>query len=253
MLSTRELLSRIKRGYMQSESLIGITEYLNRAQSYIFSDKTWYATFINEDDPKFPYPILQTVDGQLSYEMVDGALVDSDGAPLNFTLNGYSADPISVKGVLYEVGYGAENQLDYGLRRRHANSSLRSDTLVTLGNRVFEPRSVKIISRTGVHGPKIVFNHDPKGRRYTIQIALAPKPILTPDTPMSIDLDLWAEALIDGAVGMYEGEIRGKSECRKRFMVGDETMGSWVGQIRNAFNQEIEQSDEYRCQKRRFG
>ena len=247
MLTTRELIAGIKQDYSISFAPERLVRYLDRIQRDVFLDETFELTYFNGDDPEFPYPILPTVAGQRTYTIEDGVLTDSQQNPLNITFEGNPADVSRVFYVFSEGRFGDYHtgQRGYGLDYyREDNQS------IMLRGRQFYKEVVILNQRTPNSAPTIQFATDPgdSDKRYYVAMGLVPKKIGSIGSPMTLNVDKWERALINGVVG----------ECEKAVNAGESKRANkweshWIPAIRSSYNQSSEEFYDPTVTRRRFG
>lgn len=254
MKSTAALIATIKEDYANSFTVTKLVSYLDRVQRMIFLDDSFEMEFLNGADPEFPYAILPTVDGVLKYELVDGLLTDSTGAPLNITFEGQPVVASNIHSVFLgnygrnglgsSGGYGGAGYRGYGFRNGH-----RDSRYVTLRGEKFEKAVVALTQVSPNSPPTITFKDNPQSTtdRYFVQFGIVPPEIKSKHTPMSLNIDKWEKALIDGVVGECEESVNGKSARGIKFEE------YWIPKIRGSYN---DNADEFYAQdvtRREFG
>jgi hypothetical protein len=249
MLTTTELIAGIQEDYANSFSVDRLVRYLDRIQRTIFLDDTFELMYFNDDDPVFPLPVLPTVDGQLSYEVEDGLLTDSDGNPLNFTWDSYSVVPSKVAYVLVETSrhdnpFVKEGTLGYGL----STNGYDDNSVIVRGRKFYKAR-VRLTERTPSSPPRITFATNPGDTdvRYYVGVGVVPPKIGSVRTPMSINVDKWEMALIDGVVGECEKSVNGESKRAEKFL------SYWLPAIRSSYNDNMGEFFDTNVSSRRFG
>jgi hypothetical protein len=239
MLTTKELIAGIKEDYANSFSTDRLVRYLDRVQRMVFLDETWALEYFNNDDPVFPYAILPTVEGQLSYTIEDGVLQDSNGDPLDITYEGKSVAVNRVLNVFtddfnnidYNTSIGGNTRLGYGDR-----GFVPDDLCVKIRGRTFYKASVRTTALSPNRKPTVTFLYNPDNNvgHYYIALGLVPTKIGATASTMMLNVDKWERALIDGVVGECELAVNGKSDRADKFL------NYWVPKIRDSYNEGME-------------
>ena len=245
MLTTTELISAISQDFAPNCAPDTLVRYLDRCQRMIYLDDTFQLTYFNENDPEFPLPILPTVAGQLTYTISDGVITDSLGDPLNFEWDGFTAVPSKVISVLTR---------ETNIRPIHGNrgygyrAAAYDDARVIIRGELFWKEIVRLKERTPNSDPVITFREDPGDTtdRYYLDVGLAPRKILSSRTPMSLNVDKWEQALIDGVVGQYENSVNGRSDKYQTFLT------FWIPKIRKYYNDQMGDWYDTTVMHRRF-
>lgn len=250
MLTTTELLAGIQQDYADTFSSEKLVRYLDRVQRTIFLDDTFELMYFNHDDPVFPLPILPTVDGQLTYVIDDGVLVDSDENPINLMWDSYAVEASKVLYVLTDQGYSSSSSYpgaSNGWRGYQTDSNVDDNSVIIRG-RKFRKEPVKLLERTPTNKPRITFSYNPGSTsKYYIGLAVVPPKISSARTPMSLNVDKWEKALIDGVVGECELAVNGRSERAERFLT------YWLPKIRSSYNESMGEFMDTNVSHRRFG
>jgi len=221
MPNTRELLGIIKEDYAQDWSFPKLLEFLDRAQRSLMMTDCAQTIWFNNSDPTFPFPILKTVAGQLSYNIDSTTLVDSTGAALTPSIGGYNVKIRRVRHVFimvsdltssnYDKKFYGEQFSVVGLNQYWSQRLYRVDYFKV-------PCDIREASGLKT-SPQVTFFEDPgtHSDKYLIELFCNPVPLTTPDIPLSLDGDRWEMALIDGVVGYIEDVENGKSERLDKF------------------------------------
>lgn len=247
MLTTRELIAGIKQDYAISFDPMRLLRYLDRIQRMVFLDETFELTYFNGDDPTFPYPILPTVAGQRSYTIEDGVLTDTEGNPLDITFEGNPAD---VSRVFFVFSSGGHNDIRLGERGYGLNYYGTDDRSFMLRDRWYHKEVVILHQRTPNSKPTIQFARDPKDtdQRYYVSMGLVPKPLTSLSSTLTLNVDRWERALIDGVVGECERAVNA-GESKK----ADKFENEWIPAIRSSYNESQNEFVDSTVTRKRFG
>lgn len=246
MLSTVELIAGIQEDYANSFSVERLVRYLDRVQRMVFLDDTWAMEYYNTADAEFPYAILPTVDGQLSYEITDGVLTDSTETPLNITFEGRSVD---VSKVLYVFKNGCITTTPSSRRGYGVADSLPDQNTLNLRGVEYEKAICRLTERTPNSNPTITFRENPKDttNQYYVGLAIVPPRVLSKSSTLVLNIDKWERALIDGVVGECELAVNGESKKAEKFL------SYWIPKIRNSYNESAGDFYEMSVTRKRFG
>jgi len=255
MLTTKELIAGIIQDYANSSNGYSVdrcVRYLDRVQRMIFLSETWALEYFNNADPVFPFPILPTVDGQLSYTIDNGVLQDSNGDALDITFEGI---PVAVNRVLYvftdtvdfadyNSNYGRTQTYGYGER-----GFVPDNNTVNIRGRKFYKTPVRLTPLSPNSKPTITFLHNPENNlgKYYVAMGLVPPKIGSVSSKMMLNVDKWEDALIDGVVGQMEKSSNGKSVSADKFQ------NYWIPLIRNSYNEGMEEFYDSAVTRRRMG
>jgi len=246
MLTTVELIAGIKDDYANSFTVEKLVRYLDRVQRMVFLDDTWAMEYYNNDDTEFPYPILPTVDGQLSYTIDDGVLTDSAGNALDITFEG---KPVEVSKVVNVFRNGTSfTQLHttrgYGMLSRGPDNNL-----VSIRGEKYHKAVCRLTEKTPSSNPTITFVDNPfkTTDEYYVTLAIVPPKISSKSSPMVLNIDKWERALIDGVVGECELSVNGESKRADKFL------NYWIPKIRNSYNESMGEFYDMGVGRKRFG
>ena len=218
MKTTRELLHGIKKDYCKNVDVTDLVRYLDKVQRALFLVNAENMVYMNGADTRFPYPILETQEGVLEYEITRNSLVDSNGDPLVLTYGGAEVDAAEVTAIFRRVGYSDQynlmnsNDNGYGsyYYPRRANYFTNNRQFMLWGE-WFNEMPYKLVTRSPSNpNPKIIFQCDPGTRTvadanaFFIEVSVAPPPVSTVNSELVIDIDKWEDALIDGVQGEVE-------------------------------------------------
>lgn len=211
-MDTREIVTSVKEDFAPDWSTEKILSYLDRCQKNLFSIDCPLTTFFSEGDTSFPLPILSTISGELTYSVIENNLVDSTGAVVQLTKNGYDVTIRKVKNVHVQKTTSSLNNRFFGEQFEWAGMlGSWTNRLTTLS---FYIQPAITIPRTENEPAKIIFPEDPGtyDDRYYVECYYNPITLTSVDVPLSIDGNMWDEALIDGIVGLIEKSQYGRSE-----------------------------------------
>lgn len=260
-LSTKELILAIKKDYGQNIDDPTLLRYLDKIQRRLFLFKGDRMEFVNGADPEFPYPILETQEGVLEYTIDSNSLVDSTGNPVTVNCDGTEVDVAEVGKVFtvrYPRGYYKKTATGsitpyQGYYQSFVTSYNNRGVNLRVGS--FSDIPVKIIPRTPQSPPKVVFLCDPgtttansdNTSAYYISVYMAPKRITSINSPLSVDVDKWEDALVDGVVGEIEKAIMGGNSMR-----AEKFEKVWIKKFREYSNRWLDQSSYLEITRRKF-
>lgn len=221
MPSTRELVSIIKEDYAPSWGRTKILQYLDRVQRRLMIGDLSQTVWLNESDDSFPFPLLHTTAGNLSYDIDSSNLYDSDGNSVSPTIGGYSVSLVSVRHIFLAVASLANSNYDRKFFGEQFNltgiNEYWSQRLYRLS--YFKvPGDIRDPSGLDAD-PRFTFHEDPGTTtdRYYVEAFYRPVQLTSESVPLSLDSNLWEGVLIDGVVGMIEDVENGRSDRLEKF------------------------------------
>ena len=207
--------------------------YLNIAYNKITTLDVSDWVFLNQNDNRFPYPILyqhepysqpmnansdsehwyenwQNYFNRIMFPITEEFLVDSDKSFIDFVVGDNGEIPISCRKVVGIFTFCSPNtmsdfpeiykpfQSNFGLYTRYQ----------------FVKIPFKSINATHSTVAKVQFYHDLNKIRYPIfvEFLYLPPPINSVKSPCLIDLKKWGTDLLYGAKSYYQQDINGKSD-----------------------------------------
>lgn len=235
MVSTKELIFRIQDDYAKGVSVDKLLVYLDSVQRKMFLNNSVRSIYLNGSDPTFPYPILETQEGVLEYEITTDSFVDSLGNPITVSVDGITLDVAEVVEVFRNGEYHTYS--DYG-RTTYGRQTSRTKKVF---GKDFDVVPVRIQPRTFTSPPKITFQSDPKTKSpdngstdvYFVEVSVTPRKLTSIEIPLSVDTDKWEDMLIDGVVGEIQKVLYGESKVAQKF----ET--EWLPRFRGACNKAL--------------
>lgn len=237
-MDTQELVTTIKEDYAPDWSRSKILGYLDRGQKRMFNQDTPQSIFFNSSDDTFPIPILSTTAGTLEYAVSAANLVDSDGAAVTLTKNGYAITPRRVRSVFIQVSVSNQSDYDnlfYGDRFEWAG--LNDNWSKKLYRVSFYKVPIIARDRSENEACKVQFVEDPgtEASKYYVEFYYGAISLSAETVPLTIDGDRWCDALIDYVVGQIEMSHYGKSERMDRFE------RYWMKRFRSSQNAGVEE------------
>jgi hypothetical protein len=228
MPTTQQLVSVLQDDFYPDIGRARLLEYLNRAQKRLWNNDCAQAIWWNKADTVFPFPILTTTAGTLSYDVVGGAsgnLVDSQGSKLTLQitdLNGVarSVNIRSVKQifimvtsltpVVYDKKFYGERTTITGVNTYWSLQNTRAE---------FYKVPVIISDKTNLRNPNIQFMEDPGSfnNLYYVELYHTPVELSTESVPLTVDGDQWGDALLCGAHSFIEPWQNGKTDYQNQF------------------------------------
>jgi len=238
MPSTQELITTIIDDFHVDIGRTRVLAYLDRAQRRMFSYDCAQTVFYNTSDPEFPWPILSTTAGTLSYDLSSCTLLDSDGSTVSRTVDSRTVTIRRINKVFVD---SSDWQLA-GLTRKYYGGSIQPMginpywTSQRYANQFYEIPGI-ITDRNNDFGPTFTFGEDPGTHTdlYYIEMFYNAPELTAETTPMFIDADVWEEALIDGVVGYIEDWRNGESKRLDRFR------NYWLKKFWNSANEGSDQ------------
>jgi len=179
-----------------------VLEYVSRSYlNLVNQDCSQMVYFV--DNPEEPIPVLQVVEGQSRY------LLNNTTLATTLLVDG---EPVTIRKARrlftdkYYPGYQPYSPMDYPSYMQN-----------WLNERVFYEIPAQIVSQRGNNPGQVSvfgeFNSD-----IFVECYWTPQnPMDNESASLLIDTDKWLDAIIDGAVGLYEQSAYGKSERQMKF------------------------------------
>jgi len=219
--TTQQLVSTIKQDYLPELSRTTILSYLNRALKVLGNKDCAQTTYWNFADPTFPFPILNTTAGTLSYKVSATNLVDSTGTALTPQYSSRNVSFRRLKYVFLKVDDMSGSNYD---RKWYGEQVQISGLNPYWSQQLFRTTFYKVPCQIDDYtnseaAPRVTFFEDPGTHddMYFVEAYRKPFELTSESIPLCIDGDLWEQALIDGAVGFAEDWQHGKSERLNKF------------------------------------
>lgn len=218
--TTSQLVTRVRDYYLPKWSRTAILDLLNITQKALFANDTSQTAFHTFTDPEFPFPILSTTAGTLTYSITGANLVNSAGAAVSLTWGGHAVTARRVRRVFLQItaiGAGSYTNQFYGQEFNLAG--LNEYWSRRLSRTTFYEVPIKPYDRTENEACKVMFVEDPGTYtdRYLVEFYINPIELDAETDVLSVDADKWGQALIDGVVGLAEDSMYGKSERLDKF------------------------------------
>ena len=252
MLSTSQIVSLLRDDFAHDVSRIKLLSYLDRAQKELFNTDCAQTLFFNSGDKTFPWPVINTVAGQLSYDMVAANLLDSAQGAYPLTILGKDGatrtiDIRRIKSVFVMVNSTALSLYNYG--ERIIVAGLNPYWMQYTSSMMFYSIPGEIYDRTANQNARFQFNNDPgtHNNLYYCEFYYAPFDLTSESIPLCIDSDLWFEALSDGVRGYLEAVSNGTSPLLDKFR------GYWKKRFIGAMNDPMAQRKPLQMQIRKYG
>lgn len=229
-----------------------ILSYVNRAVQEMFRHDCAQALWYNRTDPDHPYPYIDIVDGTLSYDIIEGNLLDNAGHVIDMSLkdsngNDVPVDCRKIKNVIvfmhHHLGYNPSfyEPIDcsgynlYYLRGRlHGLTPYRVLCHLT--------------DRSGMHSAQVQFINQPRTEmKYYVEFYYAAPVLTSEQSPCVIDLDVWEEAIICGVQGYLEQVRNGVSAASNQFRQ------FWIPKFTNSMNSQAADLHPAVLTRRKFG
>ena len=221
MPSVRELITTLKNDFAPSYNRDRIREYLDKAQRALFNKDCAQTIWLNYSDDTFPLPFLVTTEGKLGYDINTASFVDSDGVAISsFTVGSYTVTPRKVRTVFQQWSTTDTSTFNRAyLGESFTWAGINDNWMSRLARLEFRKAPAHISDKTGLRGPYIQFYEDPGATTdtYYVEFYYGPLELTSESIPLSIDADVWEEALTDGVVGYLEDSGNGNSERLNRF------------------------------------
>lgn len=213
-MDTQQIVTTIKEDYAQDWSRPKILDMLDRVQKKLFLNDCAQTIFMNPSDTMFPIPLLVTTAGTLSYPVTGAVLVSSTGAAVTLAKNGYAIACRRVKRVFIALSNVSSFDSRHFYGDTFAWSGVNAEWTKSFRNVTFCEIPAILYDRTENESARIQFAEDPgsTNNKYYVEFYHTPAELTTESVPLSIDGDMWDEALIDGVVGLIEKSQYGKSE-----------------------------------------
>jgi hypothetical protein len=220
MRTTQEFVTTIIDDFAPQLSVAAALAYLNRAHKRMVNQDCAQNEYLNPLDPTFPYPLLNTTAGTLSYDIAYPNLLDSTGAVLATEKNGQT---VSIRRIVrIFTSSGALGESFYSKKFRGEQIGL-----ITVnpywGSKYMTTWYYEVVGQqydlTNGTAARWQFAEDPGTHTniYYVQAYIAAPELYSISTPLFLDGDVWEEALLDGAVGYWEDVLHGNIERLKKF------------------------------------
>jgi hypothetical protein len=200
-------VTAIKEEYLPDLSRTTILDNLDRVQRVLFGNDCAQTTFFNTADGDFPYPLLSTTSGNLSYLINASTLVDSDGNAVSLTRGGYTITIRRVKRLFMVISLSSSSSDVYkwygepcsviGINPYWHNKWYHSE---------FYEVPAAITDKSNLEAPRVTFLSDPGtyDDRYYVECFIDPVSLSSESIPLTLDGSRWEEALIEGVVGFVK-------------------------------------------------
>jgi len=222
MISTSQMVSLLRDDFAHDVSRPKLLSYIDRAQKELFNTDCAQNLFFNKNDAIFPWPVLSTVAGTLSYDMTTANLITSSQTafPLSITdKNGVTRnlEVRKIKAVFVMVNSTTISLYNYG--ERIVISGINPYWMQNTQTMMFYKVPGEIYDRSGMTNARFQFNSDPgtHNNLYYVEFYYAPIDLTSESIPLVIDGDMWLEAISDAVRGYLEAVDNGKSDFLDKF------------------------------------
>lgn len=213
-VTAQSLVTAIKDDFGFEYGRAVILDYLRRVVNKLCNQNVEQMVYRNGSDTSFPYPILNTTADTLDYEITSSNLVDSDGSAISLAVGG---SPVVCRKINYVFIVGTN--LRNSSYDRITISGTNAFWAEGLTNATFYKYPVSIYDRTSLKNPHVQFLSDPGTHddRYYVNFYWGALELTSESIPLSLDGDVWEEALMEGTVGLIEKVENGRSARWDRF------------------------------------
>jgi len=252
MLSTSQLVTQLVNDFGEDVTRPQMLSYIDRAHKALWNTDCAQTLFFNRSDNTFPFPVLKTTAGTLSYDITATNLLDSQGNQLSMSItdkNGYARaiECRKIKNVFVMVNSTSISLYNYG--ERIIVAGINPYWMQNTASMMFYKVPGELYDRTATRNAFFQFNNDPGTQTslYYLEFYYAAWDLLSESTPLCIDTDMWYEAIKDGVRGILEDVDSGRTEMMDRFL------GPWRKKFMRAMNDPIEDRKPLQMQQRKYG
>jgi hypothetical protein len=218
MPSLQSLVTTINSDYCPEKGRPTVLSLVERAIKALFNQPCASSIFYNRSDPAFPFPIINTVSGTLSYELTAANLVNSAGAAVALTVNGTTVALRDIAGVFVKgssIGTGG-----YTPNFRGSGRNVAGINPYWGNNNAQSYYQVPGVPTPKTNNEALAFtfleNPGTSSNRFFVE-AYYEHPDLAVDTdPVLINLQLWEQAIIDGCIAYLEDFDNGNAGTTPR-------------------------------------
>lgn len=250
-MSLQSLVNTINSDYCPEKSVPTVLSLVERAIKRLFNQPCNSSIYFNRSDPLFPWPILKTVSGTLSYD-VQANLVDSSGNPITCVQSGVpiilrDIGNVFVKGEIIRSGAYHPNFRGVPLSLTGINPywgyQFYENYYTVVGN---------VTSKTEQEGLFFDFLEDPGAHtdQYYVEAFMEHPDINTVFDPVLINLQLWEQAIIDGCIGYMEDFDNGDADGNKKIKKFEEY---WVPKFSAYGNKDVHHRNALQTPIREMG
>jgi len=221
-----------------------LLDYLRRTVNSLCNQNAEQMTYLNGSDVAFPFPVLVTEDETLDYEVSNTNLVDSEGTAITMTVGGYPVVCRKINHVFLAGG-----SFVYGGYDRVSITGTSAYWAQRLSNVAFYKVPGSIYDRTNLKAAHFQFHSNPGAHtdRYYVEFYWGALELSSESIPLSLDGDMWEEALIEGTVGLIEKVENGQSNQLDHFR------SYWLPLFVKSMNASMEERSPLQMPIRRAG